>query len=140
MLNNSYYLEGCKISLHPNENLVVPGRGSVLVTNQKSIHPERKKISAGLATVESELTYRILVALPESPVKDSLNIGNSSLCKLVGRYELPDSLNLYYCREGYLKIDSVKSSSFHAFLRGKYFNIKNDSLQFSGELRVKKEK
>jgi len=163
-LDDSYYLEGYKISPRPLENLIVPGAGTVLVTNQKSVRPDKKEIPAGLMTVQGEMIYRIVIALParqkpdlpKIPVKDSLDLADNSLCKLIGRYELPDSLNLYYCREGYLKIDLVpskagfenKSSSFRsvtrpdfqAFLWGRYFNIKNDSLQFSGELRVKKGK
>ncbi len=139
-LENSYFMQGYIISPNPGKNLMVPGAGAVVVTNQKSTHPGKIDLPAGLMTVEGEINHRIVIAIPETPVKDSLNIAGHSLCQLIGRYELPDSLNLYYCREGYMKIDSAKSSGFFAFLSGKYFNVKNDSLQFSGELRVKKKK
>ena len=131
---------GYKISLRPIENMIMSGDGAVLITNHRSIHPEKKEMPAGIITVRGEMTERIAVNLPTGFKNDSLDIADQSICILIGRFELADSLNLYYCREGYLRIDSVKSSTLYAYLSGKYFNINNDSLQFAGELRARKQK
>jgi hypothetical protein len=133
---DSYFLNGFRISPNPLENQVAAGAGKVLVTNQSMPDPEQMRIKSGIITTEGKLNYRIYVQLPESIKKDSLNISGNSICQLVGRFNIDDTLKIYNCREGYILIDSVKSSRFFAILSGKYYNQSNDSLIFSGAVKV----
>jgi hypothetical protein len=116
------------------------GRGNVLVTDQSSKDPGGEEIGTGLIKVVRETTYRIYVALPEDIVEDSINITDQSICRVIGLYDLEDDLKHYVCDEGYVKIDSVKSSRFHAYLSGRYYNTRRDSLIFEGDLSVKRRK
>jgi hypothetical protein len=134
----SYSVEGYRISERPLENLIVPGSGRVLVTNQSMTAPGGKELLTEFLTVKERITYRLAVDIPGHIQKDSLNIRGQSVCQIIGLYNLPDSLRLYRCRKGYLLIDSVKSSKFFATISAKYFNINNDSLSFSGGLWIKK--
>jgi hypothetical protein len=67
-------------------------------------------------------------------------MAGKSICRILALYDLDERLRHYTCTEGFLKIDSVKSSSFHALLSGKYFNQNGDSLIFEGDLKVKRKK
>jgi hypothetical protein len=134
----SYYLENYVISSRPQDNLLALGDGKVLITNQSVPDPEQKELQAGWILTQGSLTYRIAATLPQTIVRDSLNLAGRSICQIIGQFNLPDSLRIYNCREGYLLVDSVKSSKFFAILSGKYYNVNNDSLIFSGQLKVKK--
>jgi hypothetical protein len=138
MAEESYYVEGFRISEQPLENLIVPGSGNVLVTNQSMAVPGAKELMTEFLTVKERMTFRLAADIPGEIKKDSLNIKDQSICQIIGLFNLPDSLRLYRCREGYLLIDSVKSSKFFATISARYFNINSDSLSFSGSLWIKK--
>src|SRR5512136_2469350 len=71
---DSYYIQGFIISNRPEQNLIVPGRGQLLVTNQSALNPEQKNVPSGLITTEGRLTYRIVVPLPGIIATDSINM------------------------------------------------------------------
>lgn len=139
-LENCYYMDGFTLSSVFRANPLTPGRGKVLVTNHSIKDPGREEIRIGLIKAVGEIMYRIYVALPEDIAEDSINIAGKSVCYIIGLYDLDDNIKHYLCNEGYLKIDSVRSSRFHAFLSGKYYNIEKDSLIFEGDLNVKRRK
>lgn len=137
---DSYYLENFTISLSEKSEPLIPAEGKVLISNQKRIDPDNIEIETGLMSALGEINYRIYVALPKNITTGKLDLKNKSICRIIGMYDLENRLKHYECREGYLKIDTVKSSRFHAYLYGKYFNYKNDSLVFDGDLNVKEKK
>lgn len=137
---SSYSRDGFTLTDTYDANPLRPGRGKILVTNQIATDIDRADINIGLIKAVGEICYRIYVILPEEIVKDSLGIADRSICRIIGMYELADSLRHYVCRDGYLKIDTVKSSRFHAWFSGSYYNVNNDSLIFNGDLNVKRKR
>ncbi|MCX6826685.1 MAG: hypothetical protein NTV06_05390 [candidate division Zixibacteria bacterium] len=137
-IKTSYYMDGYRISDKPEEILLASGQGTIMITEQILSDQAQGTLSAEIFKIEPEINYRIAVSLPEKVSRDSLNINGRSLCQLIGRFNLPDSLKMYYCHQGYILIDSVKATQFFAILSGKYFNSKNDSLEFSGQFWIKK--
>ncbi|UCD94027.1 MAG: hypothetical protein JSU69_09690 [Candidatus Zixiibacteriota bacterium] len=137
---DSYYLENRELIDRPEGLPHRAGQGNILISNQTIINPEQAEIETGLIRAVGEIKYRIYVALPEEISGDSLDIASKSICRIVALYHLAERLRHYTCTEGFLKIDSVKSSSFHALFSGKYFNPENDSLVFEGDLKVKRKK
>lgn len=135
---DSYWLENFTLSLSSDTDPLMPGEGNVLICNQRRTDPDRGEIQTGLIKAVGEINYRIYVALPQNITTGSLDLQKKSICRIIGMYELDDRIKHYDCREGYLKIDTVKTSRFHAQMYGKYFNYKNDSLVFEGDLNVKR--
>jgi hypothetical protein len=136
----SYFRDGYVIARNNPGGIISPGLGTVLVTNQSMVDPEMKDIPSGLLTTSGKINYRIYTDLPADLKKDSLSIGGKSICQIIGQYNRPESLKIYNCTEGYIRLDSVKSSKFFAVLSGKYVNLQNDSLVFWGEMKPKKRK
>jgi hypothetical protein len=137
---DSYWLDNFTLSRAEEGDPLIPGEGKVLICNQKRTDPNQAEIETGLLTAVGEINYRIYVDLPDKITTGSLNLKNKSICRIIGMYEIDDRVKHYECREGYLKIDTVKTNRFHAQLYGKYFNYKNDSLVFDGDLNVKEKK
>jgi len=137
-LENCYFLNGYRLAEKPLSSMVQPGNGLVLITNQSRIDSGMVNVKSGWVTVDAQIRYQIAVQLPENLKKDSLDIAGNSTCLLVGKYDLPDSLKLYYCRQGYILIDSVKSSRFTAVLDGTYISITRDTLRFKGALKARR--
>jgi hypothetical protein len=133
---DSYWMDNFTLSQVETGDPLMPGEGKILICNQKRYDPDLAEIETGLFKATGEINYRIYVDLPENITTGSLNLKNKSICRIIGLYELDDRLKNYECREGYLKIDTVKSNRFHAQLYGKYFNYKNDSLVFDGDMNV----
>jgi hypothetical protein len=136
---NCSYLANYRIASPLTSTIIAPGRGNLLITNQSGIDPRQKELTVDFFKTESKINYRLYANLPEIIQKDSLNMAGNSICWIIGNYDLPDSLKIYQCREGYLLIDSVKSQKFFAALHAKYFNISGDSLIFFGAMRPKKQ-
>ena len=136
----SYFLTGYIIARDNSGNFISPGQGTVLVTNQSITDPEKMDIPSGLLTTSGKINFRIYAELPSQLRKDSLNLKGKSICQIVGQYNRPESLKLYNCTEGYIRLDSVKSNKFFASLSGKYFNMEKDSLVFQGEMKPKQKK
>lgn len=135
--NETYYQIGHELNHRHDLRPLRDGDMIVLTTIQNAVHPEQSEVATGLITAIGEIEYRLYAAIPFINEGDSLDIAGNSICRLIGFYETADSLKHYECREGYIKIDSVRSSRFHAFLSGKYFNLRNDSLLFDGDLNVR---
>jgi hypothetical protein len=136
----SYYLENREFVNKPEGLPHKAGRANILITDQTAIDPDRAEIETGLIRAVGEIKYRIYVSLPEKISIDSLDIAGKSICRIMALYDLDERLRHYVCMEGFLKIDSVKSSYFHALLSGGYFNQNGDSLFFEGDLKVKRKK
>ncbi len=137
---DSYWMDNFALSLSSESDPLSSGEGKVLISNQRRANPDRGEIRTGLISAVGEINYRIYVALPQNITTGSMDLKKKSICRIIGMYELDDRIKHYECREGYLKIDTVKSSRFHAQMYGKYFNYKNDSLIFEGDLNVKQKK
>ena len=137
---NSYYMENYRLVDTTAGNPLKAGSGNLLVAELIIAPPDRKEISTGLIKAVGEMEYRVYIALPAEISPDSLDIAGQSVCRIIGLYELTDSLTHYVCAEGYLKIDTVKSSRFHAILSGKYHNVMDDSLRIDGDLSVTRKK
>ena len=134
--NETYYQIGRELNHRYDQRPLRDGDRIVLTTIQSAVDSEKSELSTGLITAVGEIEYRLYTAFPFINEGDSLDIADNSICRLIGLYEIADSLKHYECREGFIKIDSVKSSRFHAYLSGKYFNRNNDSLLFEGDLKV----
>jgi hypothetical protein len=137
---DSYWMDNFALSLSAEADPLSPGVGKVLISNQRRANPDRGEIETGLISAVAEINYRIYIDLPQNITTGSMDLKNKSICRLIGMFELDDRIKHYECREGFLKIDTVKSSRFHAQMYGKYFNYKNDSLVFEGDLNVKQKK
>jgi len=138
--NDTYYQAGFELNDNYAKSAVRAGSGIVLVTSQSAKNIEKDEVSTGLIKAVGEIEYRLYVYLPFINQNDSLDISGNSICRLIGFYEIEDSLKHYSCREGYIKVDSVKSSRFNAFLSGKFYNRQNDSLLFEGFLKAEQKK
>lgn len=136
-LKQSYYLNNFSLKTTPGGSPLVSGSANVLVSNQSMTNPGDDIIETGLIKAVKEISYRLYVELPADIKVDSLNIMDKSICRIIGNYEVENQIKHYVCREGYLAIDTVKSSRFFARMYGKYFNSANDSLIFEGTLNVK---
>ncbi|PKK82238.1 MAG: hypothetical protein CVT49_14790 [candidate division Zixibacteria bacterium HGW-Zixibacteria-1] len=136
----TWYQVGYDLYNTATGNPLVKGDGIILVSSQYARHPERNEIQTGLFKSAGEIEYRLFIPLLFINEGDSLDIGGKSVCRLIGLYEMADSLKHYDCRQGYLKIDTVKSSRFSAYMSGKYFNSENDSLVLEGRLNAVKKK
>jgi hypothetical protein len=139
-VDESYYLTGYDLSMSPDTDPVVIGRGNILITNQYREEPGKEIIETGLIKAVGEITYRIYAALPEDIAIGSMELAGKSVCRIIGMYELSEDIRHYVCHEGTLAIDTVKTSRFRAHIYGKYYNTNNDSLIFDGDLNVKKQK
>nr|MBN2276572.1 hypothetical protein [candidate division Zixibacteria bacterium] len=133
---DTYYLSRFEMTDRKAANPIQPGRGNVLVTNQSYVNPDAEELNTGLILAVSEINYRIYISLPDQIQAESLDIASRSICRIIGLYDLPDSLRHYECIEGFLKIDTVKSSRFHARVAGIYLNPVNDTLSFDGDLNA----
>ena len=138
--NDTYYQTGFELNDDYARSAVRPGSGIVMVTSQSAKNTEKDEVSTGLIKAVGEIEYRLYVYLPFINQDDSLDISGKSICRLIGFYEIADSLKHFSCREGFIKVDSVKSSRFNAFLSGKFFNRHNDSLLFEGFLKAEQKK
>jgi len=137
---DSYYMDGFNLLISPKTDPLSLGTGKILITNQGGLNPDQEEIKTGLIMAVGEINYRIYVDLPPIITTGRMDLKNKSVCRIIGLYKLDDRIKHYVCREGFLKIDTVKSSRFHAQLYGKYFNYKSDSLIFEGNLNVKRKK
>jgi hypothetical protein len=135
-----YYVPNYRISSSPKTMNLAPGQGNLLIVNQSGVNPKQKDLKVDFFSTEGRLTYNTYVNLPVVIKKDSVNMDENSVCWMTGDYEVADSLRMYQCREGYLLIDSVKSSKFFLTMKAKFVNIIGDSLVFSGDMRPKKKK
>ncbi len=137
-LEESYFLNGYKISDEPVSSLFQKGDGILLVTTQSQTDFSMLNLKSGWVTVDAQIKYRIAVELPSEVKADSLNITNRSVCQILGLYHLPDSLKLYRCRTGYILVDSVKASQFTAILEASFVNVAEDTLHFTGSIKAKR--
>jgi hypothetical protein len=136
----SYYLSNAILKDRPDSEPIAAGKGNILVAHLKAPEPKRDEYNLGFMKAVAEIEYRIFAEIPSPIMAESLNIADKSICRLIGLFDLNDNLKRYYCRDGYLLIDSVKSSKFYARIHGAYYNFQNDSLVIDGNLVVKKKK
>ncbi len=136
---SSYYLTGFILKDEPGIDPMLRGKGIVMVSRQLGPDPNQEFLETGLITAMSEIEYRIYTKLPDQLKADSIDITGESICRIIGHFELDDNFRHYKCREGYLIIDSVKSNQFFAHWRGRFFNIRSDSLIFEGNLDVRQQ-
>ena len=134
----SYYLDGFSIRDAYDANPLTPDGARVLVTYQTALSSDSGRIDFGILSVPGEIGYRIYVELPEVTGKDSIGITGRSICRIIGLYEMADSLKHFRCTDGYLLIDTVKANRFTAYLSARYLNVVRDSLAFRGRLDVQR--
>ncbi len=128
----SYYLAEMSLSDEAGTNMMLPGFGNILVLERTITNKNKKEINTGLIAAVNEIEYRIYANLPEEIRIDSLSLKDQAVCLLMDKFEWPDKMRKYYCKEGYIAIDTVKSNRFTAFISGKFYNPNNDSLIFEG--------
>ncbi len=138
--SDCYYSTGFRLSDKPDSIAFIPGVGNLLITNQTLTDTAQVYFPAGIMSVDKKITYRIYIDLPEKLTQDSLDITDRSICHIIGQYELDEKLKMYYCRRGYLLIDSLKRSGFYGILSAQYQNRQGDTLVFEGNMKVKRKK
>ncbi|MEW5924983.1 MAG: hypothetical protein AB1746_13445 [Candidatus Zixiibacteriota bacterium] len=136
----TYYQVGFDLDKSSLVNPLINGKKIVLISRQNAAHPEKSEIATGLITSTGEIEYRVYVPIPFINEGESLNVSGKSFCRLIGLFDIADSLKHYECREGYIKIDTVKPSRFVSYLSGKYYNRENDSLILEGHLNAVRKK
>lgn len=132
----TYYQVGYDLNPKAPGNPLMDGDNIVLVSRQNAPHPEKSEIQTGLIRSTGEIEYRLYVPIPFINTGDSLDISGKSFCRLIGLFNKADDLKQYECREGYIIIDTVKSSRFTSILSGKFYNPENDSLILEGRLNA----
>ncbi len=134
----SFYRPGYILTDEPQTSYIRPGDGAILIA--KRIGPSAGELQTlgKVFTVEEKIAYQILVELPASIRKDSLDLHDHSLCRLEGRFDVDERLRIYHCMKGFMVIDTVWTSSFRARLSGIYVNPENDTLIFEGDLKARR--
>jgi len=134
----TYFMQGYILGRKNATNPIEPGEGTVLISNQSMVNPKQEEINTGLILSVGEINYRFYFSLPQQIKKDSIAIGGESLCRIIGMYELPDSVRNFECQDGFIRIDTVKSSRISAVFSGTYQNSLADTLIFEGSIGAKK--
>ncbi|MBN2227570.1 MAG: hypothetical protein JW763_09410 [candidate division Zixibacteria bacterium] len=133
--NDSYFHKNLHLLLDSAK--VIPGDYTVLITSHTLVDTGRTYIAGNVISFDDKYTYRLFVELPSELRTDSLNIADKSVGRLTGQYDLSNEQRTYICREGFILIDSVKNTGFHAVLSGLYVNPDHDTLQFRGNLKAR---
>ncbi len=134
----SFYRPGYILTDEPQTSYIRPGDGTVLVA--KRIGPSAGELQTlgKVFTVEEKTAYQIMVELPTSIRRDSLDLRGRSICRLEGRFDVDEQLRIYRCMQGFMVIDTVWTSSFRGRLSGIYVNPENDTLIFEGDLKARR--
>ncbi len=132
----SYFLNGYELDKDNFSRPVIKGDNTVIATYQSLADP-RQELETGLIKALAEIEYRIFAELPPLTQTDSFDLAGRSICLQIGNYDLPESLRVYTCRQGYIAIDTLKSNIIFSRVKGIYLNDLNDTLTFSGNIRAR---
>jgi hypothetical protein len=136
----TYYRLGYVLTDDAASMYIRPGEGAVLTAKRVGPPGDEIETLGSVFTVAEKIAYQIMVGLPEKLHEDSLDIVGHSLCRLEGRFDLDEKLRVYSCRQGFLVIDTLWSSSLRARLSGTFVNAENDTLVFRGDLKANRRK
>ena len=132
--------------IYPNSELGDPyleykindGNGHVAVVTVAARWSQLETERFRLLDFDEYWRCKLFVELSGPLASGPLNFEEHSFLQLMGRYDVSAEDKIFLPAEGAFAVDSVTSKSIFFTIDGKYANRLNESLEFSGQFKIKR--
>lgn len=130
----SYYKLNQSISLVGGRYAITSGDSLLLYLEGEAKTPGVGEV--GVAELDLTETARLYITLPLGQKAGRQQIGQRSICEIIGSASYRMGENLFVCQSGEIVIDSLVGKEYYGKFTGKYLNTSNRSLTAEGDIRA----
>ncbi len=134
-VENTAYVMDAVLGDPMAENKIVPGDGNVGTITVGTRWKAAGKAELSLIGFDEYLRMQIYLELPPMPKPDSLPLPGNSVAQMLGHYDQSPAQRAFLAKDGFYRIDSVRSREVFVTLRGDYANNLGKTVSFDGQFR-----